>query len=51
MRDDEKRKVQDDQKAKNILTYGLSLEEDAGFQEKDYALEDDIKAKELEQSK
>ena len=27
MRDDEKRKVQDDQKAKNILTYGLSSAE------------------------
>jgi len=28
-----------------------SLEEDAGFQEKDFVLEDDIKAEELEQSK
>ena len=27
MRDDEKRKVQDDQKGKNILTYGLSSAE------------------------
>ena len=27
MRDDEKRKVQDDQKAKNILTSGLSFDE------------------------
>ena len=35
----------------NSIVQESSLEEDAGFQEKDYALEDDIKAEELEQSK
>ena len=35
----------------NFIVQEKSLEEDAGFQEKDSALEDDIKAEELEQSK
>ena len=35
----------------NSIVQENSLEEDAGFQEKDSALEDDIKVEELEQSK
>ena len=35
----------------NNIVQENSLEEDAGFQEKGFSLEDDIKAEELEQSK
>jgi len=35
----------------NFIVQDNSLEEDAGFQEKDYALEDDIKAEELNKAK
>jgi len=36
---------------KLTILFNSLEEEDAGFQEKDYALEDDIKSEELEQSK